>query len=120
MASSPAERTASPVAFALQELIACWDQGYEALVRGDLDRVQALLDIADGHATQCGDGSTDGDAEAQLRQEARSARGRLEHGMKAGLAGIDEELARVRRGGKVLRGYANASLRLNDGVLRDA
>ena len=39
--------TASPVAFALQELTACWNQGYEALVRGDLERVQSLLELAD-------------------------------------------------------------------------
>ena len=42
MASSPADRSATPAdaampsatAFALQELIACWDQGYEALADG--------------------------------------------------------------------------------------
>ena len=41
----------SPKAFALQELTACWDQGYEALVRGDLDQLTALLEIADGHVS---------------------------------------------------------------------
>lgn len=117
MSSSPAP---TAVAFALQELIACWNQGYEALVRGDLDRVQALVDIADDHVPTAGDGTADSAAEAALRQEAILARGRLEHGMKAGLAGLQDELARVRRGGQVLRGYANPLGRIGESVTRDA
>lgn len=135
MASSPAERAtapsrgpsaesaspaATPVAFALQELTACWNQGYEALVRGDLDRVQALVDIADDHVPNAGDGTSDSAAEAALRHEALAARGRLEHGMKAGLAGLQDELARARRGGQVLRGYANPLGGIGDSVTRDA
>lgn len=122
MASSPrdAAATATPVAFALQELIACWDQGYEALVRGDLERVQALLDVADDHVARAGEGRSDSPAEAKLRGHAASARGRLEHGMKAGLTGLQDELARTRRGAKVLRGYGNATLGLGGNVTRDA
>jgi hypothetical protein len=112
MASSPADRgtahaTASARAFALQEAIACWDQGYEALARGDLDGVGDLLDIADAHVANLGDASTDTADEARLRDVARSSRGRLEHGMKAGLQALGSEIANARRGAKVLRGYAD-------------
>ena len=110
MASSPAESRAAarpdPLAFALRELTACWNQAYEALLGGDLPRVQALLEVADDHtaalaATQ-GDRTTD---LPHLRQEADAARGRLEHGMRAGLQGLREELGRVRHGARALHGY---------------
>jgi len=121
MASSRADATtALPVAFALQELIACWDQAYEALVRGDLDRVQSLLDVAGDHVARAGDGRTDSPGEARLRNDAASARGRLEHGMKAGLTGLQDELARTRRGARALRGYGNAARGVGDNVTRDA
>lgn len=124
--SSPADRhaaaaattTASPVAFALQELIACWDQSYEALARGDLDRVAALMEVADDHVVVAGDGRCDGPDEARLRNSAASARGRLEHGMKVGLDGLRDELARTRQGAKVLRGYGNPTLALGSNVVR--
>ncbi len=115
MASSPADPVTavlSPTAFALQEIIACWDQGYEALARGDLERLSALMDVAGDHLGTVGDGSCDSELEARLRNEAVSARGRLEHGMRAGLAGLGEEIARTRRGSKMLRGYADPAHRL--------
>lgn len=120
MASSPAETTATPKAFALQELTACWNQAYEALVRGDLDRVTALLDVADDHVAASGDGRPDTVDEQQLRATAMGAKGRLEHAMRAGLQGMREEMARARVGGKALRGYAQATPRIDDGVLRNA
>lgn len=110
MASSPAEPKGtvapdSPVAFALQEVTACWDQAYEALARGDLERTAALMDIADDHLRRVGDPTADGPGEARLRSEAVAARGRLEHGMRGGLDGLREELARVRQGARTLQGY---------------
>ena len=109
MASSPAERGTvavdSAVAFALQEVTACWDQGYEALARGDLERVAALLDVADGYLGKVGDPGRDGVEEARLRAEAVAARGRLEHGMRGGLEGLRDEIARVRQGARTLQGY---------------
>ena len=120
MASSPADRTAittpSPRAFALQEAIACWDQSYEALTRGDLDGVTDLLAIADSHVANVGDAAKDSADEARLRDLARSSRGRLEHGMKAGLFALESELARARHGAKALRGYGDPSLRLGGNV----
>ena len=104
-AARPAAAEPSPVEFALQELIASWDQAYEALCRGDLDGVGALLDLADAQLATAGDGCSDTEAEARLRVEASSARGRLLHGMHVGLDGLKQELARTRRGGKALRGY---------------
>jgi len=122
MASSPADRdpiaTPSPRAFALQEATACWDQGYEALTRGDLDGVADLLAIADSHLATVGDAATDSADEARLRNLARSSRGRLEHGMKAGLDALTNELARARTGAKALRGYGDSSLRLGGNVER--
>lgn len=106
MASSPTERPLpSPAAFALQEVIACWDQAYEALARGDLERVAGLLDVAGEWLTKVGDPADDGPPEARLRHEAVGSRGRLEHGMKAGLDGLRDELARVRQGARTLQGY---------------
>jgi hypothetical protein len=109
MASSPtdgpAAATPSPVAFALRELITCWDQGYEALTRGDLDRVGALLDIAADHLDGSVSDQPDTPEEASLRGEALSAKGRLEHGMHSGLTGLREELVRARQGAKALKGY---------------
>ncbi len=110
MASSPADAaTPSARAFALQELIACWNQGYEALARGEVDRAQALLDVAEEHLAAAGDGLTDDATEAALRCEAISSQGRLAHAIRAGLDGIGEELGRTRRGGKALRGYGSAT-----------
>jgi hypothetical protein len=106
------------VAFALQELIACWDQGYEALARGDLDRVASLLDIADDHLAAIGRPTDDDQELARLRNDAVSARGRLEHGMRTGLVGIQEELARTRQGAKVLKGYGQARATLGTTIHR--
>ena len=91
--------------FALGELITCWDQAYEALTQGDLDRVGALLEVADEHLQKLG--AVDA-APAELLLEATSARGRLEHGMRSGLAALQEEMARARKGEKALRGYGIA------------
>jgi hypothetical protein len=126
MASSPADRGATPAAaampsataFALQELIACWDQGYEALARGDLERVQALLDIADDHLRALPGHACDTATETALRAQAIAARGRLEHGMHSGLDGLQQELTRLRQGAKVLQGYGNASVGLGGNVAR--
>lgn len=117
MASSPTEPTPSPTAFALQEVTACWNQGYEALTRGDLDQLAALLDLAGEHLARIGEALDDDAEAARLRREAVTARGRLEHGMRAGLLGLGEELAASRRGGRVLRGYAEV-VRSGTGAVR--
>lgn len=105
MASSLADSLPSPAAFALQEVIACWDQAYEALTRGDLDRVHELLDLVDERLPYLPPATADGPAEATLREQAQAARGRLEHGLRAGLDGIGGELAKARNGARVLKGY---------------
>jgi hypothetical protein len=102
---SPNATESSPKAFALQELTACWDQGYEALARGDLDQLSALMDIAADHVVTAGNGAGDTTIEQSLRQQALAARGRLEHGMRAGLQGLQDEMATARIGHKALRGY---------------
>ena len=106
MASSPTDSAPSPRRFALQELATCWNQAYEALAQGDLDRVAAMLDVAQEHVATAGVGGPDDATDSQLRSDALSAKGRLEHAMKAGLQAMREELARTRVGGKALRGYA--------------
>ncbi len=125
MASSPADpgeriAAAGTVAFALRELAACWDQAYDALCRGDLERVGALLDVAHEHVVTAGDGTHDGAGEARSRRDALAARGRLEHGMRAGITAVADELARCRAGGKVLRGYASPGHGVGDHVTREA
>lgn len=112
MASSPTEPT-SPVAFALQEAAACWNQALAALTLGEIDRVDALLEIAGEHVAAAGDGAHDSPTEAALRSEARGAFARLQHGMKVGLEGLQAELARSRQGAKVLRGYGAGSAPVN-------
>ncbi|MFM1870956.1 MAG: hypothetical protein RL398_378 [Planctomycetota bacterium] len=97
--------TESPAVFALRELIVCWDQGYEALARGDLDRVDALMAIAEERLEAARRG---GDLPGDLLLEAASARARLEHGMRAGLDGLRDELSRARHGERALRGYGSA------------
>ncbi len=101
MASNDAE-------FALRETIACWDQAYEALVRGDLERVEALLEIAGENLERAAALGSTSALPPELHAEATSARGRLEHAMHAGLQGLREELSRSRQGGKALRGYGQA------------
>jgi len=97
--------TQSDVAFALQELNACWSQAHEAMARDQLDTVTGLLEQAEAHARAAGDGAADTPAEHQLRQQAATTFGLLQHAMKAGLEGIRKELGQQRRGKKVLRGY---------------
>lgn len=104
MASSPTE-TATPVAFALQEVAVCWQQACTALAEGDLDRLAALMAIAGDHVAVAGDGRGDSPAEATLRHQAQSAFVQLRTGIEAGLAGLADELARSRQGARALRGY---------------
>jgi hypothetical protein len=98
----------SPEALALRELIVCWDQAYAALTQGDVDRVQGLMELADEHLATARSGLR---LSEDLLREAAAARARLEHGMKGGLEGMAEEIARVRRGGRALKGYAAAGRR---------
>ena len=106
MASSPTELD-SPVAFALQEVAVCWNQAYEALAQGDVDRLAALMAIAGDHVAVAGSGDGDSPAEAALRKEAQDAFGRVRHGIEVGLDGLAEELAKSRQGAKALKGYGN-------------
>ncbi|MBP8300225.1 MAG: hypothetical protein KA020_07690 [Planctomycetes bacterium] len=103
MASSPASPEAA--AYRLGELTACWDQAYEALTQGDLERVTSLLDIAEEHLAGLPHASNDDPTMASQRQQAMAARGRLEHAMRVGLEGLGHELSRVRQGSKMLQGY---------------
>jgi hypothetical protein len=118
MASSPTDAT-KPVAEALQEAIACWNQAYAALTQGELERVDALLDIAGEHLVAAGKGERDTPAEAALRREAHGSFGRLQHGMRVGMAALQEELARSRQGAKVLRGYSSAAGAVTSRLTRD-
>lgn len=117
-AGDPSEPSA--VAFALQELTVCWSQAYEAMTRGDLHAVAALLDRAGEQLAAAGDGRGDTAAEAGLRSRAASAHGRLQHAMRAGLDGLREEIGRARQGQKVLRGYGQSGLRVGDGLTKRA
>ncbi|MCA8976731.1 MAG: hypothetical protein KDC98_18560 [Planctomycetes bacterium] len=119
MASSPTSAASDP-AFALQEITACWDQGYEALLRGDLDRVAALLTIVEGHLEHLDAADLDRPELAVLQRQADAARGRLAHGMKAGLDGLLGELKRARNGSRALNGYRDSTRSIGQRVVRDA
>lgn len=118
MASSPTEPSA--VAFALQELTACWDQAYEAMAQGDLDRVQALLDVADRQLHELPGSAFDSSEEARQRRLAMAARGRLEHGMRSGLEALAAEIGQTRQGARALAGYRPGGQGLGDRVSREA
>ena len=128
MASSPRNAAApgehdttladSSVAFALQELISCWDQAYEAMTRGDLEQVTGLLDHADTQLAAIGDASGDTPDEAKLRSRAASSYGRLQHAMQQGLTGIQSELQQTRRGAKAMRGYGSRERRIGGRIAR--
>ncbi len=133
MASSPTSRPvdAPPVdalpvdappdlAFVLQELATCWDQGYEALVRGDLERVEALLGIADDFTAKLAQADLGSRKLSELHRKAQAARGRLEHAMKSGLTGLREELRKTREGTRALSGYRHGAQELGRRVERDA
>ena len=115
MASSPRSdrhqadpATDTEVAFALQELTACWTQAFEAMGRGELGAVASLLDQADAHIATAGDGTHDSPTEADLRTQCAQAHALLQHAMQSGLDGIKTELGQLRRGAKALRGYDRA------------
>lgn len=99
----------SAIGFALQEVAACWNQAHEAMSRGDLQSVTALLDQADQLLPSVGDGNDDSPEEARWRQRAATTYGLLQHAMQAGLDGIRTELGHARRGAKALQGYVKAA-----------
>jgi hypothetical protein len=118
MASSPPKTNSgygdsgvavSSIGFALQEVIACWNQAYEAMARGDLQSVSSLMDQADLQLATVGNSEQDSPADTRLRQQAATAHGLLLHAMQAGLDGIKKELGQARRGRKALRGYVDAA-----------
>lgn len=108
-AEGEAAATESSVGFALQELIACWSQAHEAMTRGDLQTVTALLNQADEHLRTAGDGSADSAAEATQRQRAATAYNLLQHAMETGLTSLRKEIGHARRGKKALNGYSKAA-----------
>lgn len=113
-----AAATDSSVAFALQELIACWSQAHEAMGCGDLNLVGDLLDQADSQLASAGDGTGDTPEEAALRQRAVTAYALLQHAMKSGLDGIQKELGHTHRGKRALRGYVQAAGRVDGRLIK--
>ena len=109
----------SDVAFALQELNACWSQAYADMTSGQLDSVAGLLDQAEQHLAAAGDGRCDSPIEAKLRRQAASSHALLQHAMQVGLDGIRDELGKHRRGKRALRGYDRTESDAGSRVLRD-
>ena len=73
---------ATDVAFALQELNACWSQAYDAMTRGELKAVAGLLTAADAYLDAAGEGLDDNPAEQALRRHAASTFGLLQHAQR--------------------------------------
>jgi hypothetical protein len=110
----------SKTGFALQELAACWDQGFEALSRSDLEGVAALMEIAEGHLRDLPPANADSIVEQRLRNAAMAARGRLAHGLQSGLSAVRDELGKVRQGARALHGYKQPADGLGARVRHDA
>lgn len=111
---------ATDVAFALQELNACWSQAYDAMTRGELKAVAGLLTAADAYLDAAGEGLDDNPAEQALRRHAASTFGLLQHALEVGITGVRDELGRHRRGRKALRGYDRSDRETGGRVTRDA
>ena len=120
-ASEPdAPANATDVAFALQELNACWSQAYDAMTRGELEVVAGLLAAADAHLDAAGEGLDDTPAEQALRRHAASTFGLLQHALEVGMTGVRAELGKHRHGRKALRGYDRSEHDPGGRVTRDA
>lgn len=85
----------------LPQLTRAYDQAYEALAQGDVDRVQALVQRTGDLLAQLAGKSI----AADQRAEAAAAHGRLQGAMQKVKDATLEELAQVRHGQKVLHGY---------------
>lgn len=88
----------------LGQLTRAYDQAYEALAQGDVERVQSLL----LHTDQLLNGFDAAAVAEPLRREALTALGRLQGAMQKVKDATREELAQVRHGARVLHGYAQS------------
>lgn len=87
---------------ALRQVTQLYDQAYEALARGDLDRVTALLLQSETMLQEAQQATIDPVTHAR----AIEAHGRLHAAMQRLHGEMGGELAQVRQGQRALRGYS--------------
>ena len=87
---------ATDVAFALQELNACWRRAYDAMTRGEFKAVAGLLNAADAHLDAAGEGLDDTPVEQALRRHAASTFGLLQQALEIRATGARDEHGRRR------------------------
>ena len=102
MASSPTET-------ALQHVVDCYGRALEAVGRGDLERVQHLLDEAQRLLSSLQEPAQDSPAASTLRERGVESHGRLVAAMNKSRTEVLLQLQKVRQGKKLLSSYGHRS-----------
>ncbi len=102
MASSPTES-------ALQHIVDCYGRALDAVGRGDLERVQQLLDEAQGRLSGLHEPAQDSPEENTLRKRGVESHGRLVAAMNKSRTELLLQLQKVRQGKKLLSSYGHRS-----------
>jgi hypothetical protein len=102
MASSPTET-------ALQHIVDCYGHALDAVGRGDLERVQHLLDETQRLLAGLHEPAQDSPAENTLRQSGAESHARLVAAMNESRRDVLHQLQKVRQGKKLLSTYGNRS-----------
>lgn len=102
----------SPAEQALAALAGVYDHAFEALHRNDLDRLEALLDEADGLLEGLAlQRRQDSELSHALRHRARERFGCLMSALVAARSQVRAELADARRARKALRAFGRVARR---------
>ena len=96
---------------ALVALAGVYDHAFEALHRNDLDRVEALLDEADGLLGDLAEQEEESELSHALRDKARERFGCLMSALAGVRSEVRAELADARRARKALRAFGRTSRR---------
>lgn len=88
-----------------------YDEAFSALQQGELERITRLFDAADGVLEDLQDpefcSAVDPNKARASRDRARAAHGRLADGMVHTSDAVRDELHRIRRGKRGIKGYGN-------------
>ncbi len=102
MASSPTEA-------ALQHIVDCYGRALDAVGRGDLERVQLLLDETQSLLSGLHEPAQDSPEENTLRKHGIESHARLVAAMNESRTEVLLQLQKVRQGKKLLSIYGNRS-----------
>ena len=103
----------SPTDVTLGALATAYDEALEALLRDDVRRVAALLEVAEQHLTELGtaDAEAFGEDSTALHHRARNGHGCLVDALSRARETTLEELRRVRDGRRAMRSYGRVAHR---------